>query len=358
MNADDFCQAFESSGEKPRPIGEVLSQWDTDKKSRNADDYLGLELFVAELLADASIGDGLLDQISPELLKAFAVRRGGDFDTYDEVRAYLKEEMGKGHESVAGVTRMIKGQIGELEFVRQSGGHAYLAPSTNQEAWDVAVRHLFGSTEYVQVKIYHSADKAVQAMLDVRAKVAAGTITDHGHVVQHINFAVNKDIVDTVREKAALHSELTGMKVYAVHMTDTQATGIVTDGFSNAGPHELAHMFGEWLGGTVSAACLYAMANAFLVYKGTKTAAAGFEGAIVSTAIAAPGVAAAQGTAWWLSGSKMMVLSGHPVFSAIAAGVFTRAVAKKWYESRQNTAGLLAQETTHTSHLTTSLDRI
>jgi hypothetical protein len=359
MNADTFCEAFKSSGGKPRPIAEVIDQWALEKKSRIAEDYRGLEIFVAELLADANIGDGLLDQISPELLAAFAARRGSNFDTYDEIRTYLADELANGHRSVEGVTNMIKGQIGELEFVRHSGGHAYLAPSTNQEAWDVAVKHLTGSTEFVQVKIYQSADKALRAMQEVQQKVSAGIITDgHGHVVHHINFAVNEDIANVLREKAALHPELAGIRIYDIGMTDTQATEMVIDGFNNVGPDELAHIFGQWFGGTLSAACLHAMANAFLVYKGSKTATAGFEGAIVSTAISAPGVAVAQGTAWWASGSKIAALSGHPILAAIASGMIARTIVKKWYESREGTVALLAHESIHTSELVVSLARI
>jgi hypothetical protein len=359
MNADDFCTDFEQSGKKSRPIAEVLTQWESDKQSRLAEDYRGLELFVAELLVDANIADGLLDQISPDVLAAFAARRGVAFDSYDEVRAYLRTELAAGHPSVIGVMNQIKGQIGEIEFARHAAGHAELASSTNQEAWDVAVNHLFRPTEYVQVKIYASADKALRAMLEVQKKAASGVITDgNGHIVNHINFAVNKDIAKALQEKAAHHPELANVKIYEVPVTNEDATGLVADGFNNVGPNEVAHLFSEWFGGTLSAACLHAMANAFLVHKGSKTAAAGIEGTLVSTAISAPGVAAAQGTAWWAASSKFAILSGHPVIAAITAGIVTRVVVKKWYESRESTSSVLAQEAEHLDRLTISLSRI
>ncbi len=359
MNADDFCMDFERSGKEPRAIAEVVAQWEADRRSHVAEDYRGLELFIAELLADASIGDGLLDQISRELLAAFAARRGSSLDSYDEVRPYLVTELAAGHKAVEGVTNQIKGQIGEIEFARHAAGHAELASSTNQEAWDVAVKHLFGATEYVQVKMYQSADKAVHAMLEVQKKVVEGKISDgDGQVVHHINFAVNHDIVKEVREKAAHHPELTGMKIYDIPVSNDHVTGIVSDGFNNVGPDEVAHLFSEWFGGTLSAACLHAMANAFLVYKGSKTTSAGMEGTLVSTAISAPGVAAAQGTAWWAASSKLAILSGHPVIAAIASGMATRLVVRKWYDSRANTSSVLAQESKHLEHLTMSLGSI
>jgi hypothetical protein len=355
MTANSFCQAYEASGNTPRPIEEIVAEWDTHRRSRVAEDYLGFESFLALLIADANIGDGLLDQVSPELLAAFTARRGENFDSYDEVRTYLQEMLARGDHSVTGVVSQIKGQIGELVFKEQAGGQAYLAHSTNQEAWDVAIPHAHGATEYVQVKIYHSADKAVEMMQEVHRKVAANMISDGGNSVSHINFAVNEDIAAAVREKAAHHAELAGTKVYAIPVSNTDATGVVVEGFNNIGPNELVHLFDQWFAGSLSVACLHGMANAFLVYKGSKTAAAATEATMVSAAISAPGIAAAQGTAWLLTNSKVMLLSGHPVIAAVAAGMLARAVAKRWYESREGTAATLQRETRHTEMLTRAL---
>jgi hypothetical protein len=97
------------------------------------------------------------------------------------------------------------------------------------------------------------------------------------------------------------------------------------------------------------------MANAFLVYKGSKTASAATEATIISTAISVPGIAAAQGTAWLLTNTKVMLLSGHPVIAAVAAGLLARAVAKQWYDSREGTATVLQRETQHTDMLVRAL---
>jgi hypothetical protein len=351
MDADRFCKEFEERGAKAHSIDDVIDNWELHSKQRTADDFLGMEALISILVADAATGDGLLDQISPELLEAFTARRGQSLDSYDEIRSYLQEMLARGDHSVGGVVNQIKGQIGELVFREEAGGHAYLARATNQEAWDVAIPQPHGATEYIQVKIYQSADQAVEKMLEVQRKVDAGSITDGSNAVHHINFAVNEDIVDAVRAKAALHPGLSGIDVYSIPLSNSDATGIVVDGFNNVGPDELVHLFDEWFGGTLTAACLHGMANAFLVYKGSKTISAATESTLTSTAITAPAVAAAQATAWLVTKTQLAFLSGHPVIAAVAAGMLTRAVTKQWYESREATVSVINREIRHTKML-------
>ena len=355
MNADQFCNDFDAAGKAAHTIETVVSKWEAEKSSRDAEDYLGFEAFLALLIADANVGDGLLDQISPELLAAFTVRRGESLDSNEEVRSYLQEMLARGDHSVAGVVSQIKGQVGELVFRDQAGGHAYLASSTNQEAWDVAIPHATGATEYVQVKIYQSADQAVDMMQEVQRKVATNMISDGSLPVEHINFAVNEDIAAAVRERAAQHPELLGIKVYAIPLSNPDATSTVVEGFSNVGPDELVHLFDEWFAGSVSAACLHGMANAFLVYKGSKTIAAAVEATAISSAISAPGIAAAQAAAWLSTNTKIALLSGHPVIAAVAAGMLVRAVAKSWYESRETVFSVIQRETNHNEILVRAL---
>lgn len=189
-------------------------------------------------------------------------------NSYDEVRSYLQQMLARGDHSVEGVVSQIKGQLGELVFKDQAGGHAYLATSTNQEAWDVAIPHAHEATQYIQVKIYHSAGAVIDKMQEVNQAVAEKTITDGGNAVHHIDFAINQDIVGEVLRKQAQHPELAGIKVYAIPISNTDATGVVVDGFKNVGPDEIVHLFDEWFAGSISAACLHGMANAFLVLQG------------------------------------------------------------------------------------------
>lgn len=355
MDADHFCRAFEDSGGSAKKIDDVLAEWDRDRLKRTPEDYLGFEALIALLVADANVGDGLLDQISPELLAAFTARRGESLDSYDEVRSYLQEMLARGDQSVNGVVSQIKGQIGELAFKDLAGGHAYLATSTNQEAWDVAIPHTHDATQYIQVKIYNSADAVIAKMAEVNKALAEKSITDGGNAVSHIDFAINQNIFADVLQKQLQHPDLAGIKVYAIPINNADATDVVVDGFNNVGPSEIIHLFDEWFSGSLSSACLYAMANAFLVYKGNKTVAAATEATFVSTAISSPGIAAAQLAAWLASNTKLALISGHPVIAAVAVGMLTRAVAKNWYDSREYTLSILQREAEHNATLTRAL---
>ncbi|MBK7424331.1 MAG: hypothetical protein IPJ48_15310 [Propionivibrio sp.] len=121
MNIEQFCAEFEASGAGACRIDDVIDGWKKDDQRRVAEDYLGMEALIAVLTVDGAMGDGLLDQISPELLKAFAARRGEGLDSYDEVRTYIQEMLTRGDHSVGGVVNQIKGQIGELVFKEEAG---------------------------------------------------------------------------------------------------------------------------------------------------------------------------------------------------------------------------------------------
>lgn len=348
MDADSFCLEHETSGREIRDIDDVIDQWESRTGLRKAHDFLGYQTLLTILLADAATGDGLLDQISPDLLMAFAARRGTALDDYDEIRSYLNEMLERGDESVKGLVSQIKGQVGELVFREEAGGHAYLAASTNQEAWDIAIPHAHDATEYIQVKIYSSADHALKMMEEVSLKVADGRVFDGDLQVRHIDFAVNADIADELRRLAAVHPELAGIKIHDIPITEHDAAEIVGDGIANIGPEQLSNLFDQLLGGAISAACLHALSNAFLVYKGEKDVAAGARDTTFSLALSAPGLAAANLTSLALSKVSLPLLSAHPVFAAIAVGMFARAVAKSWYESRESAATLLRGEAEHT----------
>lgn len=355
MDVERFCQAHEAAGRVTRDIDSVLAGWEERSGSSKAYDFLGYQTLLAVLLTDAAYGDGLLDQISPELLAAFAARRGASLDDYDEVRSYISEMIVRGDESVKGLVSQIKGQIGELVFRNEAGGHAYLATSTNQEAWDVAIPHAHEATEYIQVKIYSSAGHALQMMEEVARKVAEGRVFDGDLPVTHINFAVNADIADDLRRLAALHPELANIKIHAIPITEHEAAGIVGEGIANVGPDQLSNFFDQLLGGALSAACIHALSNAFWVYKGSKEASAAARDTLVGSALSAPGVAAANVTSLLLSKVSVPLLSAHPVFAAIAAGMLARSVAKSWYESREVTVRAIQAENEHNYLLSRAL---
>lgn len=347
MRADEFCTEYETSKKPIRRIEDVLADWDSRLERRQHRDFAGNQTLLLYLLADELSGDGLLDEISPDLLAAFAARRGSSLDDYDEVRNYLQEMLARGDESVLGVVRQIKGQIGEIVFRDGAGGHAYLASSTNQEAWDVAIPHAHGVTEYIQVKIYSSAHDALSMMHEVARKVADGKIFDGEMPVNHIDFAVNEDIAEELRRLASTKSELAGIHIHAIPISEHEAAGLVWDGVANVGPEQLSNFFNQVFGGTLSAACLHAMSNAFLVYKNSKSISAAAMDAAISTALSAPGVVAANSTSLLLSKVALPMLSAHPVFAAVAAGMLARTVAKSWYDSREQVQNLLKNEAEH-----------
>jgi|GEM_PF-1539307 len=355
MNADPFCSSFEATGRAVQRIEDVIAKWTKVKKPRAPNDFLGHEILIGLLVADSYSGDGLLDQISPEVLTAFTARRGEHFDTYDEVRAYLEEILARGDHSILGVTNMIKGQIGELVFRDQAGGHAYLASLTNQEAWDVAIPNAHGATEYIQVKIYESAGNAVKKMLEIQQKLDSKAITDGASTVEHINFAVNENIASAVRREAAQHSQLAGMKVYAIPISDHDATQIVADSFDNVGTHAFEHFFGQILGASVSAVALHSLANAFLVYKGSKTIAVAVGETVTSSVTSSVGVAAAHVSTWVLQNISVPLVSGHPIIAAAMTGLMARSIAKQWLNARERTLDCLTREAIHLSNLSTTL---
>lgn len=348
MDADKFCAAYERSGKTLRSIDEVVESWGKSPGSRTSKDFLGYQSLLLALLADQAHGDGLVDQISPDLLAAFTARRGESLNEYEEVRAHLVEMLERGDESVKGLISQIKGQVGELVFQKEVGDHAYLADLKNQEAWDVAIPHADGVTEYVQVKIYSSAERALEKMQEVTQKVADGKIFDGDTPVTHVDFAVNADIAEKLQQLAAAQPGLADVKIHTIPITEHDAASVVGESIANVGPEGMSHLFQELLGGTVAVGCLHALSNAFLAYKGAKDVSSAAGDTVISTALSAPGVVAAQLTDLALAKLALPVLSTNPVFLTVGVGLLTRAVAKSWYDSRDGLSQTMADQAGHT----------
>ena len=182
----------------------ICDLWD---KEEELDKLLHGAVVPGVVLGDLLVGDGLNDQISSELLDGFANLMGQKADSYDEVRRILREKLEDGDNAVFGLINKIKGQIGENEFTQEAqdaGLNARLAELGNQEAWDVAIDHADGTTQYVQVKMYSDAGGVLRHMQDVNNKLS-GTevILDGNRVVEAIDFAVPANIADEVRIQAA-----------------------------------------------------------------------------------------------------------------------------------------------------------
>ena len=305
----------------------ICELWD---KEEELDKLLHGAVVPGVVLGDLLVGDGLNDQISSELLDGFANLMGQKADSYDEVRRILREKLEDGDNAVFGLINKIKGQIGENEFTQEAqdaGLNARLAELGNQEAWDVAIDHADGTTQYVQVKMYSDAGGVLRHMQDVNNKLS-GTevILDGNRVVEAIDFAVPANIADEVRIQA---SELgIDAKVIDISMTADEAADVVQTGFNNVGHGVLTNLFGELFGASLATASLHGLANAFLVYKGAKTADRFLADTVEQTAVSTGAIAA--GLSLELVLNQISMIGGPPTYALIiCTSMATRGILKR-----------------------------
>lgn len=325
MNIQDFCSRFSSVS--VIPAEQICDQWEKEKQ---IDDFLGMEVFAGNVVADLLIGDGILDQISPQLRDGFAQLMKEKADSYDEIRQILLYKIGKGDASLLGIVNKIKGQIGENQFIKEcahNGIHAHLADLGNQEAWDVAVEKGNGITQYVQVKMYGDSSNVFNKIREVQEKLDAGTIFGQdGETIHSIDFAVPKDIADEVRHKV-IESGI-NINILPIEMSADEAASIVQTGIENIGPESFEHFFGELLGSGLTTTALHAIVNGFLVYKGSKDMSAFWGDTLKSSAISLTGLTAGMGAEAVLN--NIVLLGGFPKFALVFAASFTtRAIAKR-----------------------------
>jgi len=256
MDIKTFCEQY---GKPRKPIDDVLGQWRVEQ----VDSFLDNLIAGGVLLSDLAVGDGLRDQISPELLKGFERLMHDKADTYNEVREILHEKLALGDRSVLGLVNKIKGQIGENIFVKEIGPGARLAPSGSQKGWDVIVDHS-PEPRYVQVKMYSDADRVLRQMRDVQTEVAKGGIKDGEKVVSQVDFAVPSDIHEEVVNAASNDPILQSIKIRPINLTAEEAGDIVYEGVNNVGPDALEHFFGELLGDIAMAGSLHAAVLAMI----------------------------------------------------------------------------------------------
>jgi hypothetical protein len=265
MNIEAFC-ARHGRGEQKR-IESVVGRWN---RERELDALLHTHVGAGVILGDLLVGDGLLDQVSPELKDAFSELMGEKADSFNKVRQILLDKLENGDSSVLGLVNKIKGQVGENRFIEELGGsvNARLAAMGNQEAWDVAIDHDWG-TQYVQVKMHSGADGVIRHMKEIDSKLSDGhLIYDGESVVKKIDFAVPENIADEVTRKAqALGLDI---NVISIRMNASEAADVVWDGVNNVGPKALENFFDEILSLSGNAALLHGLATSFLIYKSAK----------------------------------------------------------------------------------------
>ena len=291
MSAIEDFRRTHGTGEN-RKVDDIVRQWVHEKE---VDDFLGTPVTAGVLLGDLLCGDGLQDQISPDLLKGFSELMGDKADSYDAVRQNLLEKLAAGDSSVGGLINKIKGQIGENTFIEHVGGTARLAESGSQEGWDVVVNRPGVATQWVQVKTYGDANGVMKEIYKVQEKVNARKILDDaGNQIDRVDFAVPENIVDEVRDKVLAAG--IKIKVLPIGISADDAGGVVSDGFDNVGPESMFNFFGELFGGTVTAAALHGAVNAFLIYKGAKERNRFIEDTAYSTGVSSGGMTAAFAT--------------------------------------------------------------
>ena len=340
------------SGGPTQSCRTICERWDKDEE---LDNLLQTAVGAGVVLGDLLVGDGLNDQISPELLDGFAELMGQKADSYDEVRTILLDKLQDGDSAVFGLINKIKGQIGESHFMQEAqaaGLNARLAELGNQEAWDVAIDNADGTTRYIQVKMYSDADGVVSHMQDVSHKLAAGVeISDGNQVVEAIEFAVPANIAEEVRARAA---ELgIDIPVIPINMTAAEAADVVQTGFDNVGPEALSNLFGELLGAGVAVAALHGLVNAFLVYKGAKAADRFLADTVEQTAVSTGAILA--GMSLELVLSHISVVGGPPTYALVfCASMATRGILKR-VARRQDYVSWLRVQNAHLASLNNQL---
>lgn len=333
MNAETFARKYSTS--QARPISKVRQRWIFED---TVDDFLGTTISAGVLVSDFIIDDRLLDQIPPRLADAVRHLMGHHQALGSaEIRQLLIDHLTDDPLATLGFINKIKGQLGEDAFLRAVGSHARLAASGSQEAWDIAVDHADGTTQFVQVKLYDNADAVLAQMRDLHAKLASSSISDgSGGFVHHIDFAVPRDIADAVQAKVNATTDLHDIHVYSIDLTADQGAQIVTDGL-DALRHPIQHLLGELFDGSMTAGALHAAANAFLVAKGARTFASAIKNTGISTGVTGVGIAAALTTESALDYFSLPTLD--PL--SIVVGIGVRRLARSFVTSRLDFADVL-----------------
>ncbi len=317
MNIKKFHKKYSNNTASAKNL---FKKWAIEKQ---VDDFLGTSIFGGIMIGDLLIDDGLNDRLSPDVYNAFSNLMGDKANTFDEIRNIIVEKSLKGEASLDGLLNKIQGQLGENSFIENVGSNAKLATDGAQEGWDVSISH-GDTTQFVQVKIYKDPNKVIEKIQEVNEKIEAGKIEG----ISEIDFAVNSDIFEEVKEKAiklALEN-----KILDVGATRDDIRGLLESNFENLENFtELNNFFSEMAGAASSITVIHGIINAFFVWKGSKDAKTALEDTAYSSAISTGGVAAT------LIAEDLLWFAG-PLAGAmgVGIGIGTRSVLKRLSERR------------------------
>ncbi len=324
MDIKKFNQKYNKSLKSSK---EIFKKWNIE---REVDDFLGTSVFTGVMIIDLLTGDGLKDRLSPDVYDAFQKLMGEKANTFEEIRELIVEKSLNGEASIGGLLNKIQGQLGENAFLENIGSSAKLASDGAQEGWDVSIDH-GDSTQYIQVKIYKNPNEVIEKIREVNSKLeinGKGIAGIDGGNVNQIDFAVNSDIVEEVRERA---KEL-GLenKILDVGASRDDLRGLLESNFEKLEDFsELNNFFTEILGTIGTVTVIHGVINAFFVWKGAKDINKALEDTAYSSAISTGGVAAAfiAEDLLWLAGPMAGVMG-------IGVGVGVRSVLKRITQRR------------------------
>ena len=242
------------------------------------------------------------------------------------VRAYVLEKIQDGPESLGGLFNTLQGRLGEFQFKKLANGMADLPTKTNQEGWDVVSR-ASGEPRYIQVKVYNDAQGALEKVREVEEKLKAGLIEgENGELVSNIDFAVNSEIYQELKEK--IEAEGLATKVLDLGASREAIRGRL-EVMANEVDHTLEDFFLDILGGVVAAGALHAIVNGFLVYNRAKAWNQAVEDSIYSSTVSGVGIATAATTEYIIANYITFIGGPMMAVAVLGAGISARSIARR-----------------------------
>ena len=336
MTIEEFAQRHTAS---VRPIEHVVDDWVAEKRCQ---DQAHASVFAASVAADLFTGEALLDSLPESARQGFVELMGDKANSLLEIKRMFAEKDSLGAASLQGLKNKIQGQIGENLFRSGAGSGAHLAESGSQRAWDVAIPD-GAVTRYFQVKIYDDAGKIIETMRQVANDIREGLVKDGKTPVTSVDFAVNDDVFDEVKERVA-ELGLT-VNVVKVGATQDEVRHYLNEAHENLVAAPVENFFAQLLGGVAVTTALHAAINGFLLWKGAKERAQAVEDTVYESVISTGGVLAGQllEAAVLLgeldTAAAVLALPGGGIFT-IGLSMYVRGMLRRFADRRHCAARL------------------
>ncbi|MBL6991254.1 MAG: hypothetical protein ISR65_15830 [Bacteriovoracaceae bacterium] len=338
MKIEEFKAKY---GHKSISIESLARHWVAQKEIH---DFLNTPVMSGVLICDLLIGDSLGNRVEPDVLEEFAKVTVDNLDTAAKLQDTLIAKIKNDDGHVRALLNKMQGQIGKNAFIENMGSSVTLSDRSDQSGWDVQVDH-GNYTQYVQVKVYKKAFKVIDKMKEVNDCIASGKLEG----VTQVDFAVNSEIVDEVKQMVVKHN--LPNKVIDIGASSDDLQTLVDNNFENIGNYSgLEHFFGEFLGATLSETAFHGVINGFFLWKGSKDKEQALEDTVYGSAVSAGGIAAA------LTIDEALAIISAPLGGALAMGVgigarsvLTRVadrrfIVKRLQEGNEQLAGLITDK--------------